>query len=354
MEVYIPSNVEELERRLGASWPNLQKARTNAYEMKSKLEGVLATMPPLPEEISLVVFGSLARKEFTDGSDVDWKLLVDGVADTQHLELALDFKQKLKDEDIKQPGQEGTFEGLAFSHDIIHKIGGGDDTNNNTTQRILLLLESESIGTAIVSERVIKGVLKRYIAEDHRTTMPKVPRFLLNDIVRYWRTMAVDFGYKRRQRQGKGTALRTIKLRMSRKLIFSSGLLACFACEIDKKLGSELSLIKDDNELSNQIINYLFNILRQPPLDILASIVLSHGNGLYSPAQKVFDSYDKFIGLINDHGNREHLEKLLPQEVNADGVYQEAKDLSYVFQNGLEDIFFSKNLFEQTKKYGVF
>ncbi len=35
---------------------------------------------------------------------------------------------------------------MAFSHDIIHQIGGQDDTNKNTTQRILLLLESCAIG----------------------------------------------------------------------------------------------------------------------------------------------------------------------------------------------------------------
>jgi hypothetical protein len=35
---------------------------------------------------------------------------------------------------------------MAFSHDIIHQIGGQNDTNKNTTQRILLLLESAAMG----------------------------------------------------------------------------------------------------------------------------------------------------------------------------------------------------------------
>lgn len=51
----------------------------------------------------------------------------------------------------------------------------------------------------------------------------KVPRFLLNDIVRYWRTVTVDFVEKQRGQAGHGWGLRNAKLRMSRKLIFATG-----------------------------------------------------------------------------------------------------------------------------------
>jgi hypothetical protein len=48
----------------------------------------------------------------------------------------------LHEDKFKAPGQTGTFGNMAFSHDIIHQIGGQNDSNKNTTQRILLLLES--------------------------------------------------------------------------------------------------------------------------------------------------------------------------------------------------------------------
>jgi len=54
---------------------------------------------------------------------------------------------------------------LAFSHEIIHQIGGEDDTNSNTTKRILLLLESAPIGRHDASDRVLDSVLSRYILE---------------------------------------------------------------------------------------------------------------------------------------------------------------------------------------------
>src|SRR6266571_527387 len=181
MEQYLQKDVEALEKVVGAKWPNIRKAREFTSVGKKVLEDTLglvssALQVTLPsDDISIVVFGSLARREFTSGSDIDWTLLIDGEANPQHLDIALRFKdelekKKIEDKEVKGPGVEATFGGLAFSHDIIHNIGGGDDTNKNTTQRILLLLESASIGHRhgdnSAHERVMKGVLKRYIVED--------------------------------------------------------------------------------------------------------------------------------------------------------------------------------------------
>jgi len=53
--------------------------------------------------------------------------------------------------------------------------------------------------------------------------------------------MAVDFASKQRDRGGEGWGLRNAKLRMSRKLIFASGLLTCFSCHLDPELQSKIS-----------------------------------------------------------------------------------------------------------------
>jgi UTP:GlnB (protein PII) uridylyltransferase len=48
------------------------------------------------EDTSIVVLGSLGRLEFTSGSDIDWNLLVDGIADPNHHALFLDAQQEIK------------------------------------------------------------------------------------------------------------------------------------------------------------------------------------------------------------------------------------------------------------------
>jgi predicted nucleotidyltransferase len=350
------SKIAQLERRLAADWPHIHEARRLAQQKKDELKSALAGFDS--EDTSIVVFGSLARDEFTLGSDIDWTLLIDGSADPEHLEVAHRTEKVVSKLAAKSPGPEGTFGSMAFSHDLIHQIGGEDDTNRNTTRRILLLLESEVVGRPEAYVRVLRSVLERYLMEDHGflsgTAHYHVPRFLLNDFARYWRTITVDFAYKQRTRFGKGARLRNIKLRMSRKLIYVSGLLTCFNCQLG--LGRELNPENcQKSSGSAECIGCLERFLRQTPLEILASTLfeLSH---LDATARRIFDSYNEFLGMLSDQKTRDHLEALPLEPDLPDEIFQQARDLSHIFRDGLLELFFDdrSQMFELTKTYGVF
>jgi hypothetical protein len=202
----------------------------------------------------------------------------------------------------------------------------------------------------------MKEVLTRYVTEDWGVfnKIHLIPRFLLNDIVRYWRTVCVDFAYKRRKRQGKGWAIRTVKLRLSRKLIYASGLLACYGCEEDVSLREKIKGCKDIKELHGIMIDYLFNIMRKPPIDIVSRFVLNR-DSLFEASRKIFDSYDRFIEILQDKEKREILEKLKPEETNRSEEYREARDIGHTFQKGLSEVFFDdKDLYKLTRQYGIF
>ena len=241
----------------------LPKSREASSKTREDLDNLLSSQIRryTSDDTSLVVFGSLGRDEWTSSSDLDWTFLIDGGANSDHLLIAQDIQKVLEKANFQKPGPTGTFGNMAFSHDIIHQIGGQDDTNKNTTQRILLLLESCAIGErSDAYERVIRGVINRYLEEDnhlltHDGKRNRVPRFLLNDIVRFWRTMAVDFASKQRDRAGKGWGLRNAKLRMSRKLIFASGLLVCFSSNLDPDLQAQISA--DKNDIKLKLVNHV-------------------------------------------------------------------------------------------------
>ena len=218
-----PPNGNPLRQTLGAQRLSIQEARLHAQIFREKLESGL--FGNRPEDISASSSGpyKLGMSLPTAATRISWTVLIDGLANRKHLDLARQVKgtgsPALKPRSL---GWKVDLGNMAFSHEIIHQIGGEDDTNSNTTRRILLILESLPIGRREAFDRVLDHVLGRYIAEDARFLQPTaryhVPRFLLNDFARYWRTMAIDFAYKRRMRDGTGTSIRNIKLRMSRKV----------------------------------------------------------------------------------------------------------------------------------------
>ncbi len=163
---------ELLEKKLSCNWQAIRYAQGQAENTKEKFcnllnDGKISGVKFIPEEeASIVVFGSLARGEWTTGSDVDWTLLIDGPADPEHRNIAHIISTRLEKEGLGEPSPAGAFGNMAFSHDIIHQIGGQKDTNRNTTQRILLLLESRSVMNDLVYDRVIRSVLMRYLEDD--------------------------------------------------------------------------------------------------------------------------------------------------------------------------------------------
>lgn len=332
--------VDQLAAWVGGNWQNLQRARSFT---RLQLSGLRTNLRDYDnEDASIVVFGSLARDEATPGSDLDWTLLVDGKANPEHLRLVQAIRRIVPSD--KGPGVEGIFGNLAFSHQILHCIGGEDDSNANTTLRILLLLESRPIGNKEAWESIQSNILRRYIDEDQglwsKSNTRGVPLFLLNDIARYWRITVVDFAYKQRERENAGYALRNIKLGLSRKLIYASGILSCFSCELDFP-GKQL--FKEGN--AQRTVEHLRETFRKTPLEIVASTLIRYDT-LREPSKRLFDSYDRFVGLLaseepTDNGKcpRKRLNELKPDELAADSLFIEAQAIRRDFGAALGDIF---------------
>ena len=347
--------VDQLESRLGATWPNIKQARTNANSKLDELNTVLPNL--LARDTSIVLFGSLGRLELTSGSDIDWTMLLDGSSDPRHFEIALEIAEIIDKVSGKAVGQERTFGSLVSSHDLINYIGGEGDTNSNMTRRNLLLLESRSIGDPGAYERVKKNLLQRYISEDHglwrSTTSLRLPHFLLNDLARYWRTMTVDYAYKQRARGGKGIPLRNIKLRMSRKLIYIAGLLACFDCHVGFTK-QERDWFYADRKVP-ALVARMNKTLMSTPLEIVAGTFLQFPE-LDEFANAFFTAYDQFLGLLLSEASRTHLEKLNSDEAEQDPLYLDAKQIAHRFRDAVEAIFLTDKteLGRLTIKYGVF
>jgi len=355
------SDLQKLASRAGSAWVHLSRAADAAEVQRERLGALVADERLVPEDASFLVFGSLARGEWTSSSDVDWALLVNGPVDDAHLTLTHHIRHELEAGGWKKPGRGGLFGGLAFSHELVHRIGGDADTNRNITQRILLLLESRApIPGDTTRDRVLRVLLNRYLADDFGYPMPakaaaRVPRFLLNDIVRYWRTMAVDFAAKRREREGEGWLIRNFKLRLSRKLIFAAGLSAALSCSLRPPPALTLAESEKEEDYTAIVAEHLLAFANRTPLDTLAWLALEFG-ATAEVVRDIFGSYDSFLGILGDNAKRTRLEELTPETMRDDLLFAETREIGDRFQRGLSMLFFDTDsqLTQAAQRYGVF
>jgi len=350
------SHIELLKGELSRDWPAISRARQITTDRRRRLAELLSGEDS--SDANVVVYGSMARQEMTSKSDLDWTLLLDKPVDPADLGTTQRIATKIYAAHFAEPGKTNIFGSMTSSHSLVHDIGGQDDTNANTTRRVLLLLESYVPVSRDAYDRVRRHILHRYVEDDYGLNFSSgqmiVPRFLLNDLSRYWRTVTVDFVHKQRAGAGGKWALRNAKLRMSRKLIFAAGLLVCFECHLDPEAEHARLELRDPKRGIAELIRYLERQFSMPPLEILARSVRRHGTS--KAAILLFDSYDAFLALLDDPDKRAILRDLDPSQSRTDPVFELVREISHAFQDGLTHLFFRDNeqLYKLIEFYGVF
>lgn len=354
MSTHLGPWFELLRERTDTSWSAVAAARHRTVGILDELTEALEELET--PTTSIIVTGSLGRGEAVSGSDLDWFLLVDGPSDPKHFLLLREIESRMATSHLRPPGRTATFGDLVSSHELIHHIAGTRDTNENLTRRILLVSESRALTNAPVREAVIQGVLARYIVYDRpvggRAGRPStIPHFLLNDVVRYWRTMAADFASKMWERGREGWAIRNMKLRFSRKLIYVWGLLACFSWDL---FPPDDATHVSPESAAERLAAHVLEQTRVTPIDLLSRILLETPDP--SLAVGIMDAYDHFISVLADEERRSALSELEFDSAPADPLYSELRGSSSRFSKGLVRLFFESNpqLAELTKTFAMF
>ena len=182
--------------------------------------------------------GSLGRLDSGKHSDLDVFVTADGDEVSKLEEIQL-FSVILKINDaLDYPPLSNDGQYLRTFHIAQNKphIGSPtDDKENWFTTRMLLLLESNYLANSETYNDHIKQVLEVYFRDsvDHE---PFNPLFLLNDILRFWRTLCLNYEQVRHNKEREWKK-RNFNLRFSR-------MLTVFSTVLPLILESECSLSK--------------------------------------------------------------------------------------------------------------
>ena len=275
---------------------------------------------PLDNRIVLLC-GSFARREASKGSDIDFSMISNQTKKDSELENAV--RTTIKEVVPSGPSIGGVFGKGVKRTKILKNIGGQKDSNANITHRVLILLEGDWLVNPGDLREFRREILERYIQEgmtDHQLAL-----FLLNDIIRYYRTIAVDYEFKTSKgADSKPWAIRNIKLVFSRKLLYASGLFS---------IGMTADRARDDKI---QILEELFEL---PVIDRMKRICGE------SRLEGILESYNKFLGDLENPEVRERLVNLKRTE-RQDPIFRRVKNEGHHFTRELLKLF--ENTFDPT------
>ena len=122
---------------------------------------------------------------------------------------------------------DGRYLEVLYVREMERVLGSPDDDSTNAfTARMLLLLESQPVYDAELYASLLERIVGFYYRDfaDHAEDF--VPGFLVNDILRFWRTLTLNYEHHRRQlqdlageelrRKKASSALKNYKLKVSR------------------------------------------------------------------------------------------------------------------------------------------
>ena len=215
-----------IERNAGASEQRLVTLRA---DLKDRLDAQLDE--DARSRITIYATGSLARLEASRYSDLDAFFYVLGTKEKDRLdtvsEVGVFHNVILASRDCQFPdfSNGGEYFHFQYLDDVVDNIGSRqDDYINGLTSRMLLILESCYVygeGNFNLSK---KKVVNRYFADFHDHRKEFRPIFILNDVLRFWRTLCLNYEHGREWRKDDGLDrarghLKNLKLRFSRLLI---------------------------------------------------------------------------------------------------------------------------------------
>ena len=287
--------------------PLLQERKQNSelriQELKQRV-GQLGCLKAAGD-LSIYVTGSYGRLEAHAASDLDLFFVLDRptpierqtktLIDADLIRLAAEMGFPPFSNDVQ-------YLEIHLLNDMLEKLGGSeDDFKNFFTARLLLLLESRPIYGQEIYNQILTKITEAYFRDYHDHTEGFRPLFLVNDILRFWKTLCLNYENRRNRSTERAQKnkhhLRNLKLKFSRLLI-------CFSTIIP------LSAVKESTPSD------VLELTALPPVDRLSRI--ANSGEQQQALGRILELYSDFLATvaradiqdwIGDRGNRSSMFK---------------------------------------------
>jgi hypothetical protein len=236
------------------------------------------------EKICIYVCGSLGRSELSEKSDLDLFFIYDDDDLCSNLDKyrffsrVYDVNKKLG---FKEPTKKGLYWDFISKKNLTEIGSRYEDSNNSFTARLLLILESKPVFNEKLYKKIIDNVISEYFIDysDHHDNF--LPMFLINDILRFWFTLMLNYEYRRDGNDKKHERYwKRLKLKFPR-------LLTCFS--------TLACLFKND---INQ--DYVTKLTLKTPLERL-NIAAGTDHSILLLIDKIKEDYSWFLGLTKEN-----------------------------------------------------
>ena len=274
-------NIQDIKR-------SNSERKINLLEQEFKKHEEIAAIPNL----SIFVAGSYARNEASEHSDIDLFFVLDGKLDDidgpniKTLRLFSKIVEIADKLSLPKFSNDGQYLTIIEKPMILNEMGSPqDDHLNYFTARMLMILESKCVYGENHHENILRDLIGAYLKDypDH----PKdfLPTFLVNDIIRFWKTLCLNYENKRNQpindaEKRISQKLKNLKLKFSRMLTCYASI--CYVVSLNNPMGT----------------NDLVAMADLPPLERLRTVV--HGKKQYSESfRQLEEQYRWFLELTN-------------------------------------------------------
>lgn len=271
-----------------------------------------------PDALCVLALGSVGRMEASQASDLDLAVLFDPTQTTRaRAELMRgELIQGLSpDFDIPQK----TFRAAIDMQDLLRNVGGQHDTNSRLTYRALILTEAAWLYNEPACHALRRDIFNVYA--DGKVTRGKLLTSLANDLHRYWRTVCVDYRFKVEE-QSKGWALRSLKLRHSRKLWHLSNI--------------TLQMWAASAVATTAVDDQIFERLPWPTLAKLGACL--HDLGIAKTAPPLYRAHDRFLRELSSVEVREELDALNYEERGSNLRYLSLRENARTLDAACEEV----------------